>query len=117
MQNKTAETAEPTPNALAILRELGLTSAAARCYQHLAHRLPCGVRSTYILRELAMPPSSIFRGLNELTSKGFARRSKITHTSTYWAIPLTHALDNYAEYQRRLARPLIAEQRNREPID
>lgn len=61
-----------------------------------------------------MPQSSVFRGLQELTDKGFVHRSKIIHVSSYRAVPLTHALNNYAEYQRQLARPLIREQRDRE---
>jgi DNA-binding IclR family transcriptional regulator len=104
----------PDSDSLTSLRQIGLSKSAAVCYLYLAAWLPNGVLTTYIAQEIALPESSIFRGLNELKEKGFVRHSKFTHVASWRAEPLTHALENYTEYQRRIVRPLIWEQLDRE---
>lgn len=101
-----------TDEPLIILRKLGLSPTACRCYLYLAAQLPRGLRSARIAEGLSVKPSSLFRALNELTEKGFVQQIRIIHAASYRAEPLTHALDNYAQYQRHLATPLLRQQRN-----
>lgn len=103
----------PPADEITILRSLGLTPTAAKCYLWLIN-MPAGRKASQVAAGLQLRPSSVHRALTELAEKGFIHKYKIAFTPNYRAIPITDALDNYADYQRQQARPLIRQQRRRE---
>jgi len=109
-----AQTPDDAHNSEATLRALGLSPNACRCYLVLMSYTPSPLQASEIATHAKQKPSSTYRALRELTTKGFVREHRLVGANRYWAEPLTDALDNYALYQRQLARPLLRLQRRQE---
>lgn len=93
-----------------ILKQLGLSTAAASCYILLVAKRPLAPRPEHIAELTGLPDSTLYRALKELHTKGFVDRRSGGQHSSYKALPLTDALENFALYQRGLALPILKQQ-------
>lgn len=101
---------QPNTDHQAILETIGLSGAAAQCYLRLVNALPSGMTATNLSQQLFASTSSAYRAVKEFELKGFVFSSRVYKHTVYKAQPLWHALDNYADYQRRVAYPVLQAQ-------
>lgn len=87
------------------LSAIGLTKTQARCYGLLS--TVYGLSAGELAKRLGVSRTNIYPLLKDLHTKGFLAELRITAPTTYKAIPLTHALEAYADYQRHKVRQLI----------
>ena len=97
-----------------ILRAIGLTEAEVMLYMFMTHQSFTSWRVGYIKEKLSLPSSSLYRALAGLERKGFVQAYRMIGPTWWRPIPLTHALDEYADYHRNLAKPIINWQRDHE---